>query len=126
MLAIQQGNYLQAEAYFQEGLNVARTLNTPWSLGDMLIGWGKLCLKQEQWAQASAAFLEVLAVTQAVGIQEMIGEAHFGLAQVAWAAGKFTEAHEQAQTALTILASLGHVDADSIRQWLANRPSDLG
>ena len=115
----QQGDYSRANACFEEGLEVARQLGSPWLISAILRDWGDIHLKYQQLDAAAAAFNEVLSLTNSSGQDPyLIAQAEHGLAQIAALRGDITEAHRLGTNSMKAFAALGHSKADEISEWL--------
>jgi tetratricopeptide (TPR) repeat protein len=123
-VARNRGAYDQAEEYFQEGLALARALGHRWLMSAALVERGKLHTGQHSWDLAAATFREALKIAQGAGIQQFVASAWYGLAQVAFAQGKYASARQQGQGSLTIFEEIGHGDADKVEEWLAGLPTE--
>ena len=73
---------------------VARQLGSPWLISSVLRDWGDIHLKYQQLDAATAAFSEVLSLTNSPGQDPyLIAQATYGLAQIAALREDITEAH---------------------------------
>ena len=64
---VEQGNYSQAEDYFQEGLVIARQIGHREWISISLINLGSIAQKQGKYARAEVYLQEGLALAQQIG-----------------------------------------------------------
>ncbi len=69
----EQGNYPQAEKYFQEGLEIAYKIGHREWISGMLSNLGEIANEQENYSQAEKYFQEGLALVQEIGHPEWKG-----------------------------------------------------
>lgn len=113
-----QGHYEQANECFQESLDLARRLGAPWYIHNVLIEWGGIHLKHQQWAAAETAFQEVLAGKYGESEPIMSAMARYGLARIAAQRGESVEAARLGRESLEQFEGLGHHKTDEIAGWL--------
>lgn len=111
-----RGDDAQMEEYLQEALALAQHGKLPLTISRVLSKWGELKLRQQQFDIAHTYFLQSLEQVPQ-GELEQIAEAQFGLARIALAQGKVEEAHERAQTSLSISETINQHLAREIKHW---------
>lgn len=121
-LKIKCGDYKQAADCLEEGLALARDIEHSWLISSILNKWGELYVREKKIQLALEAFSESLSIAKNVGIQDFIGDALYGLAQVAFAQGKLVKAHRQGQESLAIFQAICEHKAAEVKQWLAELP----
>ena len=124
-LAVLQGNYERATPYLQEALQIARRVGDIWLLSAVLLECGELYLQQDFIKEASAVFQEALTVS-ALGNQEVVASAQYGLARVATAHGDATEAQRLGQESLRLFESMGNRMKDKVKAWLQEEERKRG
>jgi tetratricopeptide (TPR) repeat protein len=112
-----QGDYAQAEGYFQESLALARQLGVPEITSTVLYEYGNLYLDRQQAKIAEANFLEILS-TVSEGDQDLKALAQYGLARSALIQGNTNEAWKLGDMSVTTLEEIGHRHAQEVRAWL--------
>lgn len=71
----EQGNYIQAEKYFEQGLTIARQIvNIEWE-SNLLTNLGLMTRKQGNYVQAETNLQEGLSLARQLGIPQMIANA---------------------------------------------------
>jgi hypothetical protein len=120
-----QGHYEQANQFFQESLEMARTLGSPWNIHNVLIEWGGIHLKYRQFSAAATAFTEVLS-GELAGESEptMSAMACYGLARIAAFEGDNAQARRLGQESLAQFAAVGHNRAREVADWLQSLAPD--
>jgi len=115
--------YEQANAYFQESLDLARSQGSPWYISKTLAEWGEIHLKYQQLNAAAATFQEVLISERNTGGDpELLARARYGLARVAAYRGKTSEAARLGLESETQFEKIGHYKAREVRNWLLSLP----
>ena len=114
-----QGKYVDAEAYLQESLELARQVDRPQMIASALYECGIVYLAQGKIEEARKAFNEMFAVIPE-GEQDRIAQAQYGLARTAMAQGNRVEAQKLGAESLKTLETMGHRNAQEVRQWLAS------
>ena len=84
--------------------------------------WGELYLQWRKWDAALTAFIESHETARKIGVQENIAAALYGMAQVAAAQGNIAQARQQGQESWAVFASIGHIKAAEVKQWLEELP----
>jgi tetratricopeptide (TPR) repeat protein/transcriptional regulator with XRE-family HTH domain len=116
-LAVLQGNFERATPYLQEALQIARRVGDMWLLSAVLLECGELYLHQNSISDASAVFQEALTVS-ALGNQEVVASALYGLARAAAAQGDAAEARRLGRESLDLFESMGNRMKDKVKAWL--------
>ncbi len=80
-----QGHYEQARAYMQKGLSLAREINHPRLINNILYELGEVALSAQHYDEAQATFNEV--IISATAFPSIRANAHYGLAAL-WYARK--------------------------------------
>ena len=125
LTTLKQGNNRLADEYFQEGLSTARQLGRPQITANVLYEYGNFYLDQQQVEAAEAIFQEIL-TTIREGDQDLIALAQYGLARVNASKGNIQEARKLGEASVTSLETLGHRNAEQVRDWLASIGSEQG
>ncbi len=125
LTTLKQGNNRLADEYFQEGLSTARQLGRPQITANVLYEYGNFYLDQQQVESAEAIFQEIL-TTIREGDQDLIALAQYGLARVNASKGNIQEARKLGEASVTSLETLGHRNAEQVRDWLASIGSEQG
>jgi tetratricopeptide (TPR) repeat protein len=125
LTTLKQGNNSLADEYFQEGLSTARQLGRPQITANVLYEYGNFYLDQQQVEAAEAIFQEIL-TTIREGDQDLIALAQYGLARVNASKGNIQEARKLGEASVTSLETLGHRNAEQVRDWLASIGSEQG
>ena len=125
LTTLKLGNNILADEYFQEGLSTARQLGRPQITANVLYEYGNFYLDQQQVEAAEAIFQEIL-TTIREGDQDLIALAQYGLARVNVSKGNIQEARKLGEASVTSLETLGHRNAEQVRDWLASIGSEQG
>jgi predicted ATPase len=106
------GNYDEAEKYYQEGLELSRTLEDRNGIGRGLnfLGWMAWCRGPAHLAAATAYYEQALALYRAVHNRTSIAMCLGDLALVLAEAGHYQEALERGLEGFTIAKGIGHFD----------------
>ncbi len=88
-----------------------------WVLSAVLLECGELYLYQDSTKEAFAVFQEALTVS-ALGNQEVVASALYGLARVAAAQGDAMEAKRLGRESLHLFKSMGNRMKDKVKAWL--------
>lgn len=102
------GNLAQAEAFFQEGLALARTGRRYEQIAELLCHLGRAEDKRGNYALAEEYFLEGLELARQLGQQEPMCRLLNGLGIVSNKLGKTTIAEDSFQKALALARQLEH------------------
>jgi len=121
-LTSKQRKNKQSNAYFQEGLARARGMEHHWLISRTLLAWGNHQIQQHNWEQAALTFNDALETAQEVELQNFVGQAKYGLAQIAYAQGDISTARQEAKESLAILEAMAHDDATQVKEWLTKHP----
>lgn len=116
-LETRRGNYALAERYLQDALRIGRELGLIPLVCLSLYAWGELHLRCSRIEEASLTFQEMF-MSVPKGQREVQALAHFGLARVAYAQGKFCVARQQAEASLALFMAIGHYRATEVERWL--------
>jgi tetratricopeptide (TPR) repeat protein len=112
-----QKNYVQAEIYLREGLDVAQKIGIPQIAANGLYEYGNLYLDQQRPDVAEVTFREMLAIAPQ-GSQDLIALAQYGLARALAAQGDIYEARRLGEASVITLEAIGHRNAREVREWL--------
>ena len=118
MLERVRKNYTQAQCYLQESLDIARKTKHDWLIYETLSEMGELALSQGKIEEAAALFQEVQAKTEAMGAQELVAAALYGLARVDAANHNEAEAYEKGRTSQQLFERMDFEKGKQIAQWL--------
>lgn len=105
----------------QEGLELARQIDSRLIIARTLCQRGELHFKTSQLNAAFKDFHEALNIGPKES-QEVTAEAQFGLAQVEATLSNHNEALLFGQMSLSIFEKIGHKKTSEVRQWLAALP----
>lgn len=119
IMTTRQGKEDQAQEYLNEGLRIARQINNPLLICTQLYAQGELSLQKQQPGKARYTFREILVLAPADS-QKVIADARYGLARVAALKQNYEEARRLAESSLSILNTVGHRRANTIRTFLKN------
>lgn len=113
-----QGDYPQANRYFEENLAFARTIGAPRYIYTVLLDRGEIHLKYQQLDAARAAFHEVLLQEKSPDRElELAANALYGLARIAHAQGQIADAIRLAQESEAAFTAIEHHKATKVREW---------
>lgn len=116
-------NCEQAAAYLQKSLDIAQQIGHPWLVCETRCVLAELHLKQEQVDTARDLFQDAFDKALALGAQELVATALFGLARVAHACADDCEARQLAQKSSTVFLAMGHGKERAIAAWLSALPA---
>ncbi len=116
--AAQTKDLQTAVFYFQKALSLARTERDVWFLCEVLELYGEYRLTRGQFDPAHDLFSELLDISRQSELAAMVGLAQFGLAQVAWGKGNVVEAQRVGKKSQSLLAKIGHYEAERVATWL--------
>ena len=112
--------------YFQESLALARRLSAPLELMTLLTGWGEIQLFHGHFDAAREHFQDVFALDTAEhNYPEMLAQAHYGLAQIAFHEQNIGKAHEHAAASVKLFNKIGHYKAQEVQAWIQALPAGL-
>jgi predicted ATPase/DNA-binding SARP family transcriptional activator len=106
-LAIHQGDYASARAYYQESLAIYREIGDLGGVAQSLNGLGKAACNQDEYAAAQAYFQESLGINRELCDGESDADSHFGLGRVAEFQGNLATALEHYQQSLAMYRQIG-------------------
>jgi len=118
--------YDHAIGYFQESLMLAQQLSAPLLLITPLTNWGETELFHSRFTAARQHFLEVLALnTGEKDYPEMMGRAHFGLAQINVHEQNIGKAREHAAESVGLFKQIGYYKTQEVQAWIQRFPAPL-
>lgn len=120
-MAGNRGDYAQAQASYQEGLELARQIGHRLLIATTLYKRGELHLKMSKRDSASKDFREALE-TAPQDSQDLRADIQFGLAQIEAALSNYKEARRQGEVSLATFEKIGHKKTSEVREWLATLP----
>lgn len=124
VIAGNRGDYVQAEEHIQQSLNIACEIGHRPRIADIHHARGELYLQQQDLESASLAFRNALEVAQEVGMQELVGRSLYQLARIAATQGNIATAQRRGRESLTIFETIGHGDANKVKEWLNGLPRE--
>ncbi len=120
-LAIEQGNYSQAQTYLEECEREAATLGVVRINTFVVFLRGILALSQHQAEEAEAKFREMQRIMPHDDL-ELHAILQYGLAQLAASRGQLLQARQLGEASVTSLEHVGHYQFQEIRRWLNSLP----
>ena len=108
--------------YVQEALELARQVDSQWLITVTVYLWGELNLQQQQFAPATTAFDEVIALASG-RLQEYVALSSYGLARIAAAQNDNEKARRLGQEGLHIFELFGHRKVAEVTSWLEALPA---
>ena len=118
ILARTQKQFKESSAYFEEALTLARSLRLDWFIGSILTEQGYLRLQENLLDLAEGGLLESKTIAENLGLNTLMANSLFGLAQLAQKRGQLDEARRLGQESLDILRPIGHFTEAEVTQWL--------
>lgn len=118
ILARAQKQLEESSAYFEEALTLARTLRRDWFIGTILAEQGKLRLQENLLDLAEGGLLESKSIADNLGLNALMANSLFGLAQLAQRRGQLDEARRLGQESVDIFRRIGHFMEAEVTQWL--------
>lgn len=119
-LKLESGAYQAAGEYLSNALELAEEMRHSRLTAEIYLQLGDLDLKQQQLNGAFEAFTTSLSVAREINNLDLIAFAHYGLAQVSFAQEKVEDARHLAQESISVLDTIHHPTAESVKQWLAS------
>ena len=114
IIAERRGDYNQAEAYYQEGLALARPAEHPERIGALLTNLGAIAVNRGDHAQAEAFLQEALALAhRVVAHPERISRIYENMGAAAFHKGNYAQAEAYWRKALTLATQIGHRESIS-------------
>lgn len=118
-----QGNYIQAEAYYQEGLTLAQHIQNREHISLLLRGLGVVAEKQGNYVRAESAYLKGLALARQIYFYEHMSLLLSDLGMLLEIQGMYMQAEGYLQEALTLARVLGLSESISVihtsLSWIA-------
>ncbi|MFL5667030.1 MAG: tetratricopeptide repeat protein [Ktedonobacteraceae bacterium] len=109
-IAMSQGEYAQANSYFQEGLSLARALHNRSLMSRLLRTLGSVEGYQGDYSQAEAHLQEALALARQLEDDELLSLALRSMGAVVSDQGKFAQAEDYLEEGLSLARQLGKPD----------------
>jgi predicted ATPase len=120
VIAMRQGDYTAARAYFEESLAIRRALKHPRGISQVLNNLGMLACDEGDYEAAHAYYVESLSIKRELGDQQAVAGTLNNMGMVAQSRGDFIEAETLYQEALRINRESGN------RAFEANNLNNLG
>jgi tetratricopeptide (TPR) repeat protein len=121
-VATLRGEWVRAEALMAEALQVAQQAGYRWLAVAIENSWGELELARGHVAKAAAVFERALRLARELELQQLVGDALYGLARVAHRQGADADARRLAQEALACFTASHNYRAAEVAGWLAALP----
>jgi tetratricopeptide (TPR) repeat protein len=99
---------MEAAAYYQEGLNLAKELNDKWGMCTALHGLGATALEQQELGAACSFFESGLSLAKEMGDLERVAHLFVGLGLVAMEKREWTKGRSLLQEGRILYQKIGH------------------
>ncbi len=117
---VKTSQYDLAENLLKSGMDFATSLQDPWIIINAFVCYGELYLAQKRLDMAKENFTVALEQARNLEIQEFVGQALYGLGQIALLEGKIVDARAIGQLSLSTFNKIGHKDRHMVENWLSS------